>query len=492
MEKLAESAIKMVTTNDELLGILEGLETIILEAFYHVDSGNVRRAWITMRRAAMAAQLMGLHRPSQHRFKVINDETDLDPEAMWACIVFLERLLSLLLGLPTSTAAADIVPRAIMGIPSRNGDMPTLVVDVTAKILHRNEINVAHEALELTQEADRKLINMTEQMPSDFWRPLALEGLEKDSDEAFWEIRRCWDHMCYYTLVVQLHLPYMVCPSHVSQNLYSRIACVNASREILTREIAVRTFNQNTPYYRLGDFMALVAGLTLMLAHIVSHGSDKVDNLLAHQRLADRAVVLRALECMQSMSEVHEDLLAAKCATLLKHLLAAEAQTAQGHSHPSNKTLCPSGSCEDEDYVLTIMVPYVGAIRIARGGVTTIASLKTAQDQGADEDVRIGCLQIVQDNSPGREALNTADGSYGDDGSLNVAMDSINATSTEEHTTLIAQYMSEDLFMQQDQMFPDAAASMDDWVFQGFDTAFFDVLTREAERPLPDSDGTGS
>lgn len=481
MEQLAESAIKMVTTNDGLLGTLEGLETIILEAFYHIDSGNVRRAWITMRRAAMAAQLMGLHRPGQHRFKVINDESDLDSEAMWACIVFLERLLSLLLGLPTSTGAADIESQVIMGVPSHNGDMATLVVDVTAKILHRNETNVSHKALELTQEADRKLINMTEQMPSDFWRPLALEGLEKDSEEAFWEIRRCWDHMCYYTLVVQLHLPYMMCPNHASQSVYSRIACANASREILTREIAVRIFNRATPYYRLGDFMALIAGLTLMLAHIVSHAGDHVDNLLAHQRLADRAVVERALECMQSMSEVHEDLLAAKCANLLKHLLAAEAQTAQGRNHPSNNPPNPSGNCENEDNVLTIMVPYVGAFRIARGGMTTIGSLKTAQDQGADEAFRIGCLQILHGGGPERRFQNLADSAPGVGGSQIASMDSINAPEIDENATLLPQYISEEQFMQQDQMFPDAAASMDDWVFQGFDTAFFDVLTREID-----------
>jgi hypothetical protein len=35
--------------------------------------------------------------------------------------------------------------------------------------------------------------------------------------------------------------------------------------------------------------------------------------------------------------------------------------------------------------------------------------------------------------------------------------------------------------VQQDQMLPAAAAGMDDWVFQGFDTAFFDVLMRGVE-----------
>lgn len=40
--------------------------------------------------------------------------------------------------------------------------------------------------------------------------------------------------------------------------------------------------------------------------------------------------------------------------------------------------------------------------------------------------------------------------------------------------------------MPPDQMFPDAAASLDDWVFQGLDTAFFDTLMRGAGDQMPD------
>lgn len=478
MGKLAEAAIKLVTTNDELLGTLEGLENVILEAFYHIDSGNVRRAWITIRRAVMAAQLMSLHRPGQYRFKVINDEGDLDPEAMWACIIFLERLLSLLLGLPTSTGTADSAVRTVMGVPATGGDMPTLVVGVIAKILERNDLHLSQKALEMTQEIDRELIQMTQQMPSRFWRPLALESLQRDSDEAFWEIRRGWNHMCYYTMVIQLHLPYMICPNQASQNVYSRIACVNASREILTREIAVRTFNRTTPYYRMGDFMALVAGLTLMLAHIVSHSREQVDDLLVHQRLGDRAVVEQALECMESMSEVHKDLFVSKCATLLKYLLAAEAQTAQGQSHSQQGPLS-KGDDHERCNELIIMVPYVGAIKIARGGV--MGPFKTAQARGTHEDVSIGCIQILHVDGNVLPDQNSADIAPSIGCRRTVNMKAVNIPATDDHTTFLPHPTSEDLFTQQDQMFPDAAAAMDDWVFQGFDTAFFDVLMREAE-----------
>lgn len=62
MERLADAAINLVTTCEELLGTMESLECILLEEFYHLDNGNIRRAWIAFRRAMAAAQLMGIHR----------------------------------------------------------------------------------------------------------------------------------------------------------------------------------------------------------------------------------------------------------------------------------------------------------------------------------------------------------------------------------------------------------------------------------------------
>jgi hypothetical protein len=228
----------------------------------------------------------------------------------------------------------------------------------------------------------------------------------------------------------------------------------------------------------MGDFMALIAGMTLILAHIVSHCDREVDNLLVHQRLGDRATVERALECMKSMSEVRENVLAAKCATLLKHLLAAEAHAAQGQVYcPHNLHRCTDDHAPDCD-LLIIKVPYVGAIIVARERVTSISIFETAQDRGLHEGVTIGGIGSLRVDSPGlRDHID------GDDTSNVAALQAavtqvFDAPSTEEHTTRIPHGTSENLFAQQDQLFPDAAASIDDWVFQGFDTAFFDVIMR--------------
>ncbi|KAJ9656117.1 hypothetical protein H2198_005173 [Neophaeococcomyces mojaviensis] len=491
-ERLAESAIKMVTTNDVFLGTLDGLENIILEALYHTDGGNIRRAWITMRRAVTAAQLLGLHRPGHYRFKVVNSQNDLDPELMWTCIVYMESVLSLLLGLPTSTGGTNSTVQEPTSAAAQSCNLPTLIMSVTAKIIERNQIYVSQQALDITQDIDRELIKMAQNLPSTFWRPLALAGLEIDSVDAFWETRRAWDHMFYYTMVNQLHLPYMLSPSHALQRVSSRIACVNASREILTREIAIRTFNPNNACCRIGDFMALIAGMTLILAHVVSHCHKEMENPLVHQRLGDRAIVERALECMNSMSELHKDALASKCAALLKDLLAIEADAAQGHSYHTQNPQWTNGDHEDDRKVLFIKVPYIGVVRIARDGITSVAPMEIEQDRGPHEGVTIGGIGSIHVKSPRLSDHRPGGGTSGVAVPQAATTQSVEAPSIQQHVTQVVQVPSGDLFMRQDQMFPDAAASMDDWVFQGFDTAFFDVLMREVgDQPLNGTSAEG-
>lgn len=188
MERVAESAIRLVTTNDSLLGTLEGVQNIVLEGIYHVDAGNIRRAWITMRRAVVAAQLLGLHRPDHHRFKVISNQNELDPKAMWNCIINMERAISLLLGLPTSIGSASVPFKGDSA--TSEADLTTLVSDATARILERNDIQNAQQALEITRDIDRRLIQTTKQLPSTFWQPPAFAGLTIDSDAGFLEVQR--------------------------------------------------------------------------------------------------------------------------------------------------------------------------------------------------------------------------------------------------------------------------------------------------------------
>lgn len=319
--------------------------------------------------------------------------------------------------------------------------------------------------MELTSEIDREIILAANQMPSVFWRPLAFVGLERDSLGALTETRRAFGHMCYYSLVVQLHLPYMLSPHDVSQRVYSKIACVNASREILTRQVELRMFNAVSANCRMSDFLSLIAGVALMLGHITDHGGNAQDHPLAHQRLGDRATVERALHSTDIMSDLHGDVLAMLYAALLRDLLAIEADAARQQSLRASRVHELNNSKESQRDILIVRVPYLGSIRISQGGVAALPAARIEQAHSLSEDETIGGIGSI---SIGLHSSKSSE----NDGTSKIAMQTA--------APAPATYGS-------DLMFPDPAASFDDWVFQGVDTPFMESLMRGSSIALPDN-----
>jgi len=460
MDELAESAISNVTTNDGLLGTLDGLELMILEIFYHMDCGDARRAWVTSRRAVMTAQLLGLHRPDHHRFKVIDDSARLEPETMWTSVVCMERVSSLLLGLPTSTGDVVLTQGAT------ESDLIVRLGNVAGRILERNRIEVSKQALDLTKDVDQELIRIAEHMPSAFWRPLDFARLSRGTQQATDEIRRALDHGRYYNLVIQLHLPHMLCPSQASQRLYSKIACVNASREILNRHIDLQSFEPAVSRCRMIDFPALIAGMALVLAHAISHCGTKSENLFAHQRSSDRAMVERTLENLEFVSELRQDTLLVKCVKLLTDLLAIEEDAAQGHRNDLDPPRMGSNARNHGRDMLISRAPFLGGIRLSNEGIAAAATSKAGEGSSLSESTSIGGIGAIHVNSS--RTLDTDLDSSGSD----VTGEQSNAVSQ------IPQAASYDLSLHDDQIPLEGAAGLDDWAFLGTDTAYFESLMR--------------
>ena len=64
VERYLTTVSGLITSDDELVSTMEGLECLTLQGLYHINAGNPRRAWLTNRRAMNIGQLMGIHRPS--------------------------------------------------------------------------------------------------------------------------------------------------------------------------------------------------------------------------------------------------------------------------------------------------------------------------------------------------------------------------------------------------------------------------------------------
>ncbi|KFY33457.1 hypothetical protein V494_07610 [Pseudogymnoascus sp. VKM F-4513 (FW-928)] len=476
MERLADAAIKEVTTREELLGTMESLECILLEAFYHLNYGNMRRSLLAFRRAVVTAQFMGMNRPRSLPVKALDRSTDIDPRVMWFRIVYMDRFLSLMLGLPQGHSDTSMGFDVALEIGEPSERLERLHSVILSRMLERNNLGLSQPAITMTLEIDADLLKAAEGMPAGFWRPPNFAGLGKDSQEALWESMRVKDQMFHYTMLNQLHLPFLLSSSTEHKNEYAKITCVNSSREILTRFIAFRAFNRISASCRLADFLALVAGMTLVIAHLYSHRQEGMDNILAHQRPGDRATMEQALESMEESSNLNDDKMAASCAGLLQKLLHIEADAAQGQSYSAHKVQSSESNHDDGRNVLYITVPYFGTLRFTRDGITLLETVKVSPRhmEVPREHVTVGGIGSVQIVNPEPASDYSADLSPS-------SHQRLTQPSAEELSTA-SDYIQPfsgtvgDGIVQRQDLYPGVAAGNSDWVFQGFDTTFFDNL----------------
>lgn len=93
---------------------------------------------------------------------------------------------------------------------------------------------------------------------------------------------RLFNQLYHYNLLSQLHLPYMLRVAPERRHEYSRMTCVNAAREVLSRFIMFRSFNKNDFCCWTVDFFALIAAIILLLAYLGSRRILQANNPVAH------------------------------------------------------------------------------------------------------------------------------------------------------------------------------------------------------------------
>ncbi|KAB5545756.1 hypothetical protein GE09DRAFT_967838 [Coniochaeta sp. 2T2.1] len=493
MKRLADAAIT-VTTNEELMGTVESLECIILEGAYQANSGNLRRSWLAFRRAIVVGQLMGIHRSRIPNVKKLDANTKADPKFMWYRIQFADRYLCLMLGLPAGSLDNSFANEAAMVDEPPVNRLERRMTVIASRILERNEGGGENCSLAVTQSIDLDLQKAAKLMPSKWWLPpnLSQQAQTEDQEAIFWETLRLINQMFYYNLLNQLHLPYMLMFSSEPHTVYSKLACVNASREVLSRFIAFRTWNKVAFCCRSVDFFALMAAMTLVLAHL--HANDTPDlNCLAHQRHSDRAMMEQVLESMEMVYKLNMDVLSEKSGDLLRRLLEIEADAAEGRKYDTQNadesgTLhAVVNAAEDEPGVLRMCIPYFGVIRIAReGGISREPPASAAAISGPQQV--LGIIGVGDGNSTPSSSMPAVNNSnvsempcdteycpLDQQGVMNMTK---YGHSPHEQQQQQQQQQQPEQQQQQQYPYPGLAASADDWAFQGVDMAFFDNLMK--------------
>lgn len=316
MQNYVSTVNSLVTNSDETMLTLHGLECLMLLAVYHMNSANLRQAWLVVRRAMNLAHLMGFHR--------IVTQPDMEPpipavtnaKSLWLHFVDLDRYLGLHLRLPFG---ADDVP---------------VSDDADLQIIHRARINrLSKEIADLDRDItpqsyakalalDEKLeINMR-QMPPDFWDVPNIPSTAR-SPESFAALERLMVQMWHFEMKIFIHLPYLLRAPHESRYEFSKVTALQASRNVLMRWFALRNASITQACCRFGEIGVFIAAVTLTL-DIVIELAIKEKSEVQKTKGTDFAMICRLIGEMEKLARAStREKIAARSAVVLKKMLSS-------------------------------------------------------------------------------------------------------------------------------------------------------------------------
>ena len=392
---MAQAVIRahsLVTCNDELLDSVEGVECLAIEGLYYSSSGSLRRAWLTIRRAMLIAQMIGLHKIRRPPPRIGPEPIACNvPGHMWFRLVRLDRYFSLMLGLPQSSPHDELATLIPLETCTPMERLQRIHCTVAGRILQRSEAENGHD--KEIEEIDKLLREASRCMPPQWWLvpDFALDpnGRMNNCDELI----RLIDQFTHYHLILRLHLPYLLRFSTAPQHEYSKHAALYASREILSRFTAFRAAHAGGTYCRNIDYLVFIACIALCLTYIDGYGRKHAQgesllfSSLAHQRNGDRGMMERALESVESMARAGDDSTAKEIAQVMRYLLSIEKGVAEGGNYTTASLACDQGSsCCNGNIAETnngslVNIPTVGTFDIVRFSISDSASTIESQQR---------------------------------------------------------------------------------------------------------------
>ncbi|KAJ4381609.1 hypothetical protein N0V86_002973 [Didymella sp. IMI 355093] len=316
MSNYVTTVKSLVTNADEHMLTLHGLECLMLLAVQHMNSANLRQAWLVVRRAMNLAHLMGFHR--------IVIQPDLDPpipavsnaKSLWRHFVDIDRYLGLHLRLPFG---ADDVPVSDNAEP---------------QIIHRARINaLSREIADLDRSItpqsyaralslDEKLETNMREMPPDFWDVPNIPSTAR-SPESFAALERLMVQMWHFEMKIFVHLPYLLRAPLEPRYEFSKVTALQASRNVLMRWFALRNASITQACCRFGEIGVFIAAVTLTL-DIVIELAVKEKSEVQKTKGTDFAMICRLIGEMEKLARAStREKIAARSAVVLKKMLSS-------------------------------------------------------------------------------------------------------------------------------------------------------------------------
>ncbi|KAI1409446.1 hypothetical protein F5Y13DRAFT_203344 [Hypoxylon sp. FL1857] len=516
MSRVFNVVTRLVTSHDELINSIEGIECVMIESMYLNKAGNLRRAWLVNRKAMAMAQMLGLHTGTSSSSMFLEKETQdrIDPHYMWFRLVVSDRYLSLMLGLPQGSLETVFPNLKVLASCAATERMERMEVSAAGLILQRNATE--RTDLAATYKVDRILQEAAALMPPQWWlMPSNLAGIDGNDDKAFEESIRLTNQFAHHHLLLQLHLPYMMLPSSIESNYdYSKMTAASASRTIVGQFVAFRTSISSIAYCRGIDFIAFIASTTLCIAHIEARRQHEADarksastmQSLQHQRLSDRGLLERALEVMETMAQSNHDIVTQKISSILRPLLDIESNSSKGgcyHIYASSgageRDSQSLGDTSEEFHELRIQIPYFGTVHIEHrpplsniAGPTEMLSEELSWNQSISQMADNAALALREPISPfdqdgeGGNSIATCQAAYEISTAQSANTDWQAVPSCLDMEGSFEQSGSADSMLDASKeqetylLVPGLTADVDDWALQGVDMALFRNFTRSS------------
>ncbi|PHH51659.1 Dehydrocurvularin biosynthesis regulator [Ceratocystis fimbriata CBS 114723] len=360
----------LITSDDELLVNLEGLECLLLQCLFMANMGSLRKAWIVCRRAINFAQLMGLGQGVRFMVPSVDHETDPSwkpaPGFLWYRLNFFDRYTSLLLGLSTATHDTSFATPGVLAELSPTERLERILTIASARISDRNTLR-PHNARELTMSIYNQITSAAHANGAEWWKLPDFCGVTFTAETLLPNLQ-IMVQMHFFSLVIILHLPYMMKGATTEQRAYSRCRCLCASREVLTRYCSMRCNAMSGMMCRHIDYTSLVGSMTVLLSYLDQNAGC---NQLNHEEMCefrgtatvspedqkdkDRELVVNTQKILKDVAERNNDKLTAEAAAIVDQLMPII----------DPKTASTTGLCH-------INVPYLGTV--------TLRTLKTQDD----------------------------------------------------------------------------------------------------------------
>lgn len=316
MQNYVTTVTSLITSSDEQMLTLHGLETLLLLAFFHMNSASLRQSWLVVRRGMNLAHLMGFQR--------MIARPDLDPpipavsnaKAIWRTFVDLDRYLGLHLRLPFG---ADDYP---------------LTEDADLHAVHRSKINaISRQIAELDREVspqayatalslDEKLESIMRELPKDFWEVPNIPSTAR-SPESFATLERLMVQMWHFEMKVFIHLPYLLRAHQEGRYDFSKVTALQASRNMLMRWFALRNAGITQACCRFAEVGVFIAAITLTL-DIVIELATKEKSEVQKSKGTDFAMICRLIGEMEKLAKASpREKIAMRSAVVLKKMLSS-------------------------------------------------------------------------------------------------------------------------------------------------------------------------